>query len=292
MVLLAGATGYLGQYILKELLEDSRDTKIVVRNTNKLSEADLQNKKLTVAKAELTQAAALKGVCEGVDAIISTVGITRQKDGLSYMDVDFQANMNLLKEAQASGVRKFVYVSVFRGNEFRDIKICAAKELFVDALKTSGLDYTVVRPNGYFSDMGEFFDMAKKGRVHLFGNGQCHINPIHGADLAKACVAAISSGEKELSLGGPEVYTFNDIARLAFSVLGKKEKMMHIPDWLCKGILGLLRTFSSSKTYGPLEFLMTVLTHEMVAPKYGNHSLQDYFEELNAGQGERTSIMS
>jgi len=284
MVLLAGATGYLGQYILKELLEDSRDTKIVVRNTNKLSEADLQNKKLTVAKAELTQAAALKGVCTGVDTVISTVGITRQKDGLSYMDVDFQANMNLLKEAQASGVRKFVYVSVFRGNEFRDIKICAAKELFVDALKTSGLDYTIMRPNGYFSDMGEFFDMAKRGRVYLFGNGQCHINPIHGADLAKACVAAISSNEKELSLGGPDVYTFNDIARLAFSVLGKKEKIAHIPRWLCWGILGLLRTFSSSKVYGPLEFLMTVLTNEMVAPKYGNHSLKDYFEELNAGK--------
>jgi len=284
MVLLAGATGYLGQYILKALLENARDTKIVVRNTSKLSEADLQHKKLTVAKAELTKAADLKGVCAGVDTVISTVGITRQKDGLSYMDVDFQANMNLLKEAQASGVRKFVYVSVFRGNEFRDIKICAAKELFVDALKRSGLDYTVVRPNGYFSDMGEFFDMAKKGRVYLFGNGQCHINPIHGADLAKACVAAISSDEKELSLGGPEVYTFNDIARLAFSVLGKKEKMAHIPDRMCRGILGLLRTFSSSKVYGPLEFLMTVLTHEMVAPKYGNHSLKEYFEELNAGK--------
>ncbi|HET8572458.1 MAG TPA: SDR family oxidoreductase [Edaphocola sp.] len=283
MILLAGATGYLGQYVLKELLKNGFDTKIIIRNEHKLSGIAGEDKKLAVIKAELTRPQTIKNVCLGVDTVISTVGITRQRDGLSYMDVDFQANMNLLKEAQANGVRKFVYVSVFRGNEFRDIKICAAKEQFVDALKTSGMNYAVVRPNGYFSDMGEFFDMAKKGRIYLFGNGQCHINPIHGADLAKACVAAISSDEKELSLGGPEVYTFNDIARLAFSVLGKKEKIMHIPDWLCKGILGLLRTFSSSKTYGPLEFLMTVLTHEMVAPKYGNHSLKEYFEELNAG---------
>lgn len=282
MVLLAGATGYLGQYILKELLENGWDTKIIVRNDRKLPEVTGQDKKLTIIKAELTKAETIKEACSDVDTVISTVGITRQKDGLSYMDVDYQANMNLLNDAKKNGVRKFVYVSVFRGDEFRDIKICVAKEKFVDALKASGLEYTILRPNGYFSDMGEFFEMAQKGRVYLFGNGECHINPIHGADLAKACVTAISSDEKELSLGGPEVYTFNDIARLAFSILGKKEKMTHIPDWMCRGLLGSLRTFSSSKVYGPLEFLMTVLTHEMVAPKYGHHSLKEYFEELNA----------
>lgn len=36
---------------------------------------------------------------EPIDTVISTVGITRQEDGLSYMDVDYQANLNLLEFA-------------------------------------------------------------------------------------------------------------------------------------------------------------------------------------------------
>jgi nucleoside-diphosphate-sugar epimerase len=56
-------------------------------------------------------------------------GITRQKDGFTYMDVDYQANMNLLEQEKQSGVKRFIYVSVFNGENLRHLKICDAKEL-------------------------------------------------------------------------------------------------------------------------------------------------------------------
>lgn len=120
------------------------------------------------------------------------------------MDVDHQANMNLLREAQNSGVKKFFYVSVLNGERLWHVAICDAKEMFVDKLKASGLAYCVVRPNGFFSDMAEFFRMAEKGRIYLFGNGQLKVNPIHGEDLATVCVDAIGSKNQEISVGGPE----------------------------------------------------------------------------------------
>ena len=52
-----------------------------------------------------------------------------------------------------------------------DLKICEAKEQFVTDLKTSGIDYCIVRPNGFFSDLGDFLEMASKGTVYLFGKG-------------------------------------------------------------------------------------------------------------------------
>ena len=51
-------------------------------------------------EAQVTQPETLKGICENIDVVISTVGITRQKDDLSYMDVDFQSNVNLIEEAK------------------------------------------------------------------------------------------------------------------------------------------------------------------------------------------------
>ncbi len=278
-VLISGATGYLGSYVAKEFKKQNYFTKVLARNPQKLKNAGIIADEVIIA--EVTDKATLTGCCEGVDIVFSSIGITKQKDGLTYMDVDYQANLNLLEEARASGVKKFIYVSVLNGQNLRHLKICEAKEKLVDALKNSGMDYCIIRPTGYFSDMKEFYEMAEKGRVFLFGNGEHTMNPIHGEDLAKACVDAAHSIEKEIPVGGPDVYTYNQIGETAFSVSGKKKKITHIPGWVKNLVLFILRTFTSSKVYGPVEFFMTVLSMDMIAPKYGNRHLKTYFEELN-----------
>jgi uncharacterized protein YbjT (DUF2867 family) len=197
------------------------------------------------------------------------------------MDVDYQANMNLLTEARNSGVRKFIYVSVLNGEQLRHLKICDAKERFVDELKKSGLEYCVIRPNGFFSDMSEIHTMASKGRVYLFGSGEQKTNPIHGEDLANACIEAIEQSDLEIKIGGPDTLTFNEIANIAFESIGKKPQVTHIPDWIRKTILKWMRLLTSSKTYGPIEFFLTVTAIDMLAPERGIHHLKDHFNLLN-----------
>ena len=82
-VLLAGATGYLGGYIAKELHEKGFFVRAVVRSGSKLQEKGTGVNE--TVEAELTRPETLENCCEGIDAVISTVGITRQKDGLTYM---------------------------------------------------------------------------------------------------------------------------------------------------------------------------------------------------------------
>ena len=252
---------------------------MIARNPEKLKQNDIEANE--VLKAELTDPDSISECCKGIDIVISTVGITRQKDGLTYMDVDYQANMNLLNEAIKSGVKKFIYVSVLNGEKLRNLKICDAKETFVEQLKNSGVDYCIVRPNGFFSDMTDFFNMAKKGRIYLFGNGELRANPIHGEDLATFCVDAIDKTDKEVEIGGPETLTQNDIALTAFDILGTKPKITHIPDWVRVAILKMVRLFTGSKVYGPVEFFMTVMSLNMLAPEYGKHTLKEYFTYLN-----------
>lgn len=281
-ILLAGSTGYLGSFILRELLQKGIETRIVVRNEHKLPQSVIENNLLEIVEAELTHPGSVKNCCQNIDTVISTVGITKQKDGLTYMDVDYQANLNLLEDAKRNGVKKFIYISVFHGDQLTRLKICEAKEKFVSVLKRSGLDYCIIRPTGYFSDMGEFYKMAEKGRVFLFGNGEYKMNPIHGNDLAEICVNAIQKEDKEISIGGPQILTYNQVAKIAFSVAGKDIRITYIPNWVRKTILFLLRTFTNSKVYGPVEFFMAILSMNMIAPEFGNHTLKEYFETLKA----------
>ncbi|WP_336128796.1 SDR family oxidoreductase [Mesoflavibacter sp. CH_XMU1422-2] len=276
-ILLAGATGYLGRHLLKVLIEKQNQVVAIVRKSNQIDNPN--ENYLEIKHAEVTKPETLRDICKGIDTVISTVGITRQKDGLTYMDVDYQANMNLLEEAKKSSVSHFVYVSAINGDKHRHLKIFEAKEKFVDALKTSGLNYTIVRPNGFFSDMKDFLQMAKSGRVYLFGSGNQRFNPIHGEDLAKAIVDNLEDYNNELTVGGPDILSLNDISKLALTSLNKPIKITHLPDWIRRFTIWTLRTFTSVKTYGPIEFFLTLMAEDNIAPTYGNYHLKDYFRE-------------
>ena len=276
-IIVAGATGYLGSHIVKALQQSDHTFQAIARSQTKLNKLGVEDDQIIVA--EVTKPEMLVGKLEEADLIISTVGITRQKDGLTYMDVDYQANLNLLNEARKAGVRRFVYVSAINGQRMRHLKIMAAKEKFVDELKASGMECLVVRPNGFFSDMRDFLDMAKKGKVYLFGDGEFKLNPIHGKDLAAFIVENLESPAKDLEVGGPDVLTQNEIGELALKAFFMPVKIVHIPDWIRKMLIGILRTFTSSKFYGPFEFFFTMMAQDNIAPRNGVNRLKTFFAE-------------
>ncbi len=274
-VLVAGATGYLGGFVARELKARGDFVRALARSSQKLDSGSADE----IVKAEVTRPETLEGVCDGIDAVFSSVGITRQKDGLTFRDVDYQGNKNLLEVALRSGVEKFVYVSALGGPRLRHLDIVDAHEAFVDELKASGIGHAVLRPTGYFSDLGEVLQMARKGRVWLFGSGEHRVNPIHGADLAVACADAIAGDETEIDVGGPETMTWNEVAALAFEVLGRPARVSRVPAWLMAPVVRLVRLFNRHQGE-LLAFFTTMATTDVVAPPAGTHTLEAHFQGL------------
>ncbi len=275
-VLVAGATGYLGQYLVKELKRRGFWVRILIRRE---AQKQLFTKVDDIFVGEITRPKTLNGITQNIDWVISSVGITRQKDGLTYMDVDYQGNANLLNEALKDQVEAFQYISAINGDQLRQLKIFEAKERFVDELTNAAIQQSIIRPNGYFSDMKDFLTMAKGGRVYLFGDGKQQLNPIHGADLAEFCVDKMIAGSPEESVGGPDILSQNQLASIALQAWSKPIKIYHLPDWIRKSIIWSLRTFTSSKTYGPIEFFLTAMAKDNIAQTYGTHHLNEFFKE-------------
>ena len=123
--------------------------------------------------------------------------------------------------------------------------------------------------------------MANRGRIYLFGNGKFRCNPIHGADLAEACVKRLDTNGGEFNIGGPEIFTQNEIASQAFDVPEKLPKITYIPLMVRNLTVKFARIFTSGNTYGPIEFFMTVLAMDMVAPIYGQRTIKQYFKEIS-----------
>lgn len=279
-VLVAGATGYLGGFVVQECNARGHFVRALARSPEKLD--PLQGSLDETVVGEVTRPGTLRHVCDGIDVVFSSIGITRQKNGLTFRDVDYQGNLHLLQVALRAGVRKFVYVSVFNGPSLRHLDIVAAHEDFVDDLKASGVDYAVLRPTGYFSDMGQFFRMARRGRIYLIGSGDNRVNPIHGADLAVRCVDAIDGDLHEIDVGGPQIMTWRQVAGLAFATMDKPPKVTRIPAWLVWCVVRLVRHFNRHQGE-LLAFFTTMATTDVVAPATGGRSLEEYFRQLEAG---------
>ncbi len=288
-VLVAGATGYLGKFAVKAFKERGYYVRALTRSEERLAKpgpftapAISKDDVDEIFVGELTRPETLSGLLDDVDLVFSSVGISRQRDGLTFEQVDYQCNKNLIDLCQASGVQRFVYVSMQGAENIMQLAITQAHEKVVAALKDSGMEYRIVRPCGYFSDMGVLLDMAKKGRAYMVGDGSNKMSPIHGRDLAEVCVDTAEGDEFEVEAGGPDVMTQREAAELAFEVVGKPAKITVIPMWLARGLVKLIGLLSTQ--FGDLaDFIITAGEIDGVGPPRGKTSLRSYFEALLAG---------
>ena len=113
-VVLAGAFGNLGGEILRALCEKNYE----------VTAADLKEKeieglkgKYTFVSIDATNPATLKGLCDGAEVVITTMGLTGASTRFTSYDIDQKGNLNLYEEAKRAGVKKFNYISVISCDE-------------------------------------------------------------------------------------------------------------------------------------------------------------------------------
>jgi len=145
-VLIAGSTGYLGKFLLQECIQRGYWVRALARSIDKLD--DVRDCVDDVFVGEATNPDTLQGLCEGIDVVISALGVasSRTNETISLDDVDYGGNSNILKQAVEAGVKKFIYVAFVKTADFEHLEITRIKERFVSELRDSSLDYCVVRP--------------------------------------------------------------------------------------------------------------------------------------------------
>lgn len=276
-VVLAGAFGKLGSDILRALVRDGHDVLAVDMVLRELDgiEGSYEKKQVDVTRPEQ-----LKGLCDGADAVITTVGLTRTSAEVTNYDIDYQGNLNLLNEARRAGVKKFAYVSVLKADKAPKVPMLHAKYLLEEALKASGIDYVIFRPTGYFYDIAKVFKpMIEKGEVTLLGKKPVSANVIDTTDLADFMLLHLGDRNKTYDIGGTETYTYEEIARMFFAAAGKEPVIKHAPPFLFD-VLAFVNKRKKNGKEAILRFSKWTLTESMVADhKFGKLSFKEYIEK-------------
>lgn len=281
-ILVAGASGLVGREVVRLLVEAGHAVRTLSQDEGRA--AALRALTDDVRIADATREGALRGVCDGVDVVVSALGapVLPGRARRSYGEVDRVANERLVAEAARAGVRRFVYVGVFTTPAYAGSAYVRAHHDVERRISRSGLEHGFVRATGIFGALAELVPMARKGPVPLIGNGSAKTNPVHETDVAEAVIRAVlAPGSTEVELGGPEVLTRRGIAELAFRACGKPPRLIAMPVWLMRVVAWLYR-FTNRRMAELLAFVIPASTTDCVAEAGGTRKLGAYFEDVAA----------
>ncbi len=280
-ILVAGASGKLGQLVVHRLKEDGYWVRVLSRNIDRWEALRIPVDDIKIA--DITSTKSIENSCNGIDAVISCAGasmdIKNISDRQTFTAVDFEGNNNLLNDAKRSGVNKFVYVSVSSSERMLETEYCRAHYQFEQSLGASGMRFTIVKPTGFFYFLREIFSMAEIGTGIVFGDGSNRTNPVHEQDVADACIEALESEQTEIVIGGPEVYTRKQVVELAFAINRKKPFIIKISPKIFTFLIFPMK-FINRRVYALLEFGGVVSVTDVVAPSKGKRNLKEYFQSL------------
>ncbi len=286
-VVLAGAFGNLGGEILKALVSGGHE----------VTAADLKERKIEglegkyrFVSIDATNPATLRGLCTGADVVITTMGLTGASTRFTSYDIDYKGNMNLYREAEKAGVKKFNYISVISCDESgaEKVPMLHAKYLVEEELKKGKTDWVIYRPTGYFYDIAKVFKpYVEKGEMQLLkGYGNVKANVVDCPDFASFIVEHMCDTNATYSVGGKETYSYLEMAKLCFDASGKSLRIKWAPIWLFS-ILANLPKIKKAGKHDIILFSKWTLSHDLVGDTIvGDHSFKEYIKSYFGKEGK------
>lgn len=231
MILLIGATGFLGPVVLKKLLENNYKINCLVRpsssRTSLLEAAELTGKKVGFSV----------GTLESGDSIISAI---KKADIVIYMTGLEYTNLleTFLDTAGRTHVKRAIFISSTTVLIPLDSAVKKQKIYSENLIKKSRLDYTILRPSmiygskndGNFSKMIDF--IKRKGFFITFGSGDNLIQPIYIEDVADAILSILDNKRtygKIYNIAGKNLLKYNDMLAIIKEKLKKQFKIVKLP---------------------------------------------------------------
>ena len=284
-IVLAGAFGNLGFEILKALVHDGHT---VIAADLKEKENNGLEGKYEFRCIDATNPVTLRGLCDGADIVITTMGLTGASVKFTAYDIDYQGNLNLYHEAEKANVKKFNYISVIACNEpgAEKVPMLHAKYMMEEEIRRGSMDYVIYRPTGYFYDIAKVFKpYIDKGEMQLLkGYHGVKANVVDCPDFARYIVEHMNDTNKLYEVGGKETYTYEEMAKMCFRAAGKPVIIKDSPIWMFS-ILANLPKIKKSGRHDIILFSKWTLSHDLVGKDIaGDASFKEYIGQYFGGK--------
>lgn len=279
-VLLAGASGALGFEVLKNLHQKNIPVRALVHSVESVERVSQFTDDIVRVDAS-DGTGVLDGVTEGITIFVSTLGksVSLFTDrGSTFLETDYYANSNLLDNAVKDGVRRVVYVSIKGAEERINYEIARSHKMFEETIEATGLDYTIIRPVGFFSGLHDLAIMAKRKVIPIVGDGKAKTNSIHQKDLALVVLENLFEGPKIREVGGPVIHTRMEMAEIIKKKFGGT--ILKIPEKVAEWGMFLPEAVDEQLS-AKLNYFKFITTNDMIGELTGKITFEDYIQNLD-----------
>jgi NADH dehydrogenase len=235
LVAITGATGFVGRYIVEQLLRREHDVRALVRDPSRAGW--LRDRGVGLVEGDLEDQAALRALVQGAGALVHLVGIILEIGRQTFERVHVGGTRHLLDAAREAGVGRFVHMSALgartdpRATGYHRTK--GAAEALVAG---SGLSHAILRPsiiaapeNEVLRTMVTMIRMSPV--VPVIGNGLYKLQLVAAEDVADAFVTACedTSITGAFDVAGPDALTYHQVLDQLEQALGVRRRRVAVP---------------------------------------------------------------
>ena len=239
MIVVTGASGYVGSHTVKRLVEMDRPVRAMVRS-RKGAEEEGRLKDLPVdwVEADVTLPDTLGPALDGATGVVHTVAIAIEKRGRTYETINYQGTVNVVEAAKSANVRRFINISQLGAASDLPYRFLASKGKAQEYVAASDLDWTAFRPSVIWGPEDEFANTFAQlvpfspFIYPIIGDENAKFQPVWVEDVVTSVVKALDESAtigNEYELGGPEVLTLEEIERRTLEAVGARRRMVRFP---------------------------------------------------------------
>jgi NADH dehydrogenase len=245
-----GGSGFVGRAIVHALAHEGYMVRVAVRRIGLANgvKAFGDVGQITLMQANLRMPKSVDWAIRGSDAVVNAAGIPYPRGRQTYHAVHADGARSVAEAARAAGIERLVHISgIGADNRSSRNAYVQSKVAAEDAVVAGFSSATILRPSVVFGPGDALFtrlaDIASKAPfVPLIGDGSAKVQPVFSADIGRAVVAVLKqphTAHTVFELGGPQVFTYREIAQLVLRQIGRRKTIVGVPAPLMK-IAGFL----------------------------------------------------
>lgn len=267
LITVFGGSGFLGKYVIRELVKEGWRVRVPVRRPHTAQELKVIGNvgQVQLVQANLRFEKSVQQAVKGSDAVINLVALLFEEGKQSFESLHVRGAENLAKAAAAEGITNFVQVSAIGADAQSDSDYARTKALGEQAVKDAIPSADIMRPSIIFGAEDQFFNrfasMAQFApALPLLGGGETKFQPVYVGDVAEAIakVAGQGTSGKTYELGGPRVYSFKELMQFMLETIDRKRFLAPVP-WFAANMMGFAGEIS-----GAAPFVKPFLTRDQV----------------------------
>jgi NADH dehydrogenase len=243
-VLVTGASGFVGSYVVPELIGHGHRVVALVRSDDagrtvlgRLGPGERSAVELRTG--DVTKPESLGPALAGVDAVVHLVALPRDRDGgASLRLVNTEGTRNVVVGMHDAGVRRLIHMGAMGVQDDPTLHYASSKAKAEALVRESGLAWTILKPSLQWGERDGFFNILaglvriSPGIVPVPGSGESRFQPIAALDVARVTALALAIPEtvgQAYDLGGPRYWTYREILAEVMAALGKKRLIVGMP---------------------------------------------------------------